>query len=61
MKRRNTRTYPAIDVGDEVRIFKKKDKLDKERVSSWLPAIFVVAAIEEDEGQKFYKLVGRPK
>ncbi len=61
MKRRNTRTYPAIDVGDRVRIFKKKDKLDKERVSNWLPTIFVVAAIEEDEGQKFYKLVGRPK
>eukprot|EP00972_Heterocapsa_arctica_P040498 5967657-Heterocapsa_arctica.AAC.1 len=49
MKRRNTKTYPTIEVGD------------KERVSNWSDAKFEVLAIEEDEGQKFYKLVGRPR
>ena len=35
LKAKHTRKYPNISVNDEVRIFKKKDKLDKERVSNW--------------------------
>ena len=37
LKRRHSRQYPEISVGDTVRVFKKKDKLDKERKSNYLP------------------------
>ena len=32
LKKRSSRRYPDIEVGDTVRIFKKNDKLDKERI-----------------------------
>ena len=33
------RKYPELPVGDKVKIYRKKDKLDKERVSVWLPTL----------------------
>ena len=35
MNATKTRKYPELEVSNKVKIFKKKDKLDKERVSSW--------------------------
>ena len=32
---KHTRTYPPLAVGDHVKKYKKKDKLDKERKSYW--------------------------
>ena len=48
-------------MGAWLRFFKKKDKLDKERVSNWSKDRFKVEAITESEGQHFYKLEGKPK
>ena len=61
LKRRSTRIYPNISEGDTVKIYKKKDKLDKERVSTWSKEHYTVERIEESMGQTFYKLEGRPK
>ena len=61
LKRRSTRIYPNISEGDAVKIYKKKDKLDKERVSTWSKENYTVERVEESMGQKFYKLEGRPK
>ena len=61
MKRINTRRYPNISVGDNVKTFKKKGMMDKERVSNWGPTIYVVEYITEEMGQKFYKLEGRDR
>ena len=61
LNRKNTRIYPDIHVGDHVKIYKKKDKLDKERVSNWSKEKYAVEAIDESMGQKFYKLNGKPK
>ena len=61
LKRRSSRVYPSISVGDFVRIYHKKDKLDKERVSNWSNAKYKVEAIQESMGQKFYKLEGQAK
>ena len=61
LNRKNTRIYPDIHVGDHVKTNKKKDKLDKERVSNWSKEQYVVEAIDESMGQKFYKLNGKPK
>ena len=33
LQRKNTRLYPDVNIGDKVKIYKKKDKLDKERKS----------------------------
>ena len=37
LKAKKQRTYPDLKVGDYVKIFHKKDKLDKERHSNWMP------------------------
>ena len=61
LKKRSTRKYPDISIGSLVRIFKKKDKLDKERISNWTDNKYKVVEIEESMGQKFYKVEGRDK
>ena len=61
LKKRSTRKYPDISVGSSVRIFKKKDTLDKERISNWTDNKYKVVEIEESMGQKFYKVEGRDK
>ena len=60
LKRVHSRVYPDIHVGDYVRIRKKKDKLDKERVPLWTPQTYRVERIHESMGQKFYNVPLRP-
>ncbi len=55
-----TRRYPPIEVGDKVKIYQKKDKLDKERVSTWSTDVYTVAEIHESHGQDYYKLTPQP-
>ena len=52
----SNRKYPRVEVGDQVKIHKKKDKLDKEGVSIWRPETYTVTEIKESMGQKFYNL-----
>jgi hypothetical protein len=61
MSRNNNRIYPNISIGDKVKIYKKKDKLDKERVSVWTDNAYEVENITESLGQKFYKVAGRDR
>ena len=61
LKRRHTRTYPIIEIGDKVKIYKKKDKFDKENKSVWLNGVHRVEEITKKFGQKFYKVSGVPK
>ena len=56
MKRRHTRVYPDVEVGDSVKTFKKKTVMTKQRVSRWSDDIHIVEYITESHGQKFYKL-----
>ena len=58
---KHTRKYPNINVGDMVKVYKKKDKLDKERLSLWSKEVFKVERIDINDGQQFYKLEGKPK
>ena len=44
-----------------VKVHRKKDKLDKERLSLWSKDVYRVERIDESMGQKFYKLEGKPK
>jgi hypothetical protein len=61
LKARFTRKYPEIKVGDYVKLYKKKDKLDKERKSVWTDKKFKVEDIIEDIGQEFYKIETYPR
>ena len=54
VNRITTRRYPPVSVGDTVKFFQKKDKLDKERVSTWRTENYKIDRIEESHGQKFY-------
>ena len=53
-----TRIYPKIDIDDYVRILKKKDKLDKEHISTWGDRKYKVIDIKESFGQNYYYLDG---
>ena len=35
LKRKHCRIYPNVNIGDMVKVYRKKDKLDKERLSLW--------------------------
>ena len=58
MHRLHSRKYPEISVGNKVKVFKKKDKMDKQQKSTWSPNHYFVESISESMGQKFYKLNG---
>ena len=61
MKRKHTRIYPVINVGDYVKVYKKKEKYDKERIPVWTKDKFKVESINESMGQNFYKIEGRTR
>jgi len=56
--RQHTRKYPDIEVGDFVRVYKKKDKMDKEHIPTWGDRKYKVEKITETFGQKYYFLEG---
>lgn len=49
------RKYPEIKVGDLVRVFRKKDKLDKQQKSVWTKQRYTVENIIKENNQNFYK------
>jgi hypothetical protein len=54
-KAKHNRIYPNIEIGDLVRIYKKKDKLSKQQVSVWSKQRYTVEDIITENNQKFYK------
>ena len=48
LKRQHKRNYPEIEIGDTIKIYKKKDKLDKENKSVWLPGLHTVEDIKQN-------------
>ena len=52
MKGKKNRAYPDVDVGDEVKIFRKRKPNEKERVSNWSQNIYTLENIENNLGQK---------
>ena len=61
MKRKHTRIYPDINVGDYVKIYNKKSKYAKERIPVWSRDNFKVESINDSMGQDFYKVEGRDR
>ena len=61
-KAKHTRTYKPVEVGDAVKVYrKKKPGFDKEHVSVWSDKNYKVDKIEEVNNQKLYHLAGYPK
>jgi hypothetical protein len=58
IKALKNRKYPILNVGDKVKIMRKKKIDEKERTSNWSVEVFVVASINESLGQKYYKVEG---
>ena len=52
---KRNRSYPDINVGDRVKIYTKKKRFEKERISVWSKEIYTVEKIEESHGQHFYR------
>jgi len=61
LHRVSKRKYPTVDVGDKVKLYKKKNKFDKEATSVWLPKTHDVALVTQSMGQKFYHITGHAK
>ena len=61
LHRISKRKDPNVEVGDKVKLYKKKGRFDKENVSVWLPQTHDVALITESMGQKYYHITGHKK
>ena len=48
-------------MGDKVRLYRKKDKLDKQRTSIWSKDTYEVVRIIESMGQNLYKTTHRDR
>ena len=61
MKGKKNRIYPDLDVGDEVKIFRKRKPNEKERVSNWSQNIYTIENIEIKLGQNYYRVEGNSR
>ena len=60
-KARKEKIYPELFVGDKVKIMRKKLITEEERTSHFLKGEYVVEAITEKLGQKYYKMTDYPR
>ena len=60
-KAKKEKIYPELNVGDKVKIKRKKLITEKERTSHWLKGEYTVESISEKLGQKYYKLTDYPR
>jgi hypothetical protein len=56
LNRKQNRRYPNIEVGDKIKIYKKKKLFDKENKSVWLSGNHQVEEIINKFNQTFYKV-----
>ena len=55
LKAKHNRVYPDIHIGDKVKIYTKKKRFEKERVSVWSKDSYDIEDIKDSHGQTFYK------
>ena len=61
LQAKRNRTYPEVEVGDSVKIMRKKGISEKERTSHWLKTIETVKRIDKKLGQNYHYLEGDNK
>ena len=60
LQSKHNRKYPSLEVGDEVKIMRKKGITEKQNTSHWLKEIYTIKRIENKLGQKYYYVNDRP-
>ena len=58
LNKQHSRIYPKLDIGDKVKIYRKKKIFQKERYSKWSEYIYEVEQINHSLGSVFFKLKG---
>ena len=58
LHKKHNRKYPVIQLGDKVKIYRKKKTGEKERTSHFNDEVYEVEKISESLGQTFFKLKG---
>ena len=58
MNAKRNRVYPDLGAGDEVKIFRKRQPNEKERVSNWSQNVYTIEKIDEKLGQTYYYVEG---
>jgi len=61
LNRTKLRKYPNVSVGDNVKLYRQQNKLDKERKSLWSPNSYKVENIVHVGGEAMFKLEGIAK
>ena len=61
MKGKKNRVYPELDVGDEVKIFRKRKPNEKERVGNYSQNMYTIENIENKLGQNYYRVEGNSR
>ena len=61
LHKKHDRRYPPLNVGDNVKIYKKKHTFDKENKTVWSANTYEIENIEDSLGQNVYKIKGMPK
>ena len=56
LQAKRNRTYPEVEVGDSVKIMRKKGISEKERTSHWVRTPQKVKRIDKKLGQSYYYL-----
>ena len=56
LQAKRNRTYPEVEVGDSVKIMRKKGISEKERTSHWVRIPQKVKRIDKKLGQTYYYL-----
>jgi hypothetical protein len=59
LRAKKNRNYPPLNVGDNVKILRKKKVNEKERTSHWSVDSYPVTSISEELGQKYYTVEAR--
>ena len=57
IKKISKRKYPEVEVGDNVKVYQKKDAWEKERVSTWSTQLYQINTITESHGQLFFTVI----
>ena len=61
LHKKSSRKYPPLDVGDRVKIYKKRKTGEKQQVSLWSDNAYEIEEITELHGQNYYKVNGLDK
>jgi len=56
VKKKHTRIYPMLEIGDKVKILRKKQTGEKERTSHFSTDSYELVSISESHGLKYFKV-----